>query len=218
VTQRVGFDRLSIKAAVSRETFARLDIYVDLLLRWQQMMNLVSPATLNDVWNRHIADSLQIYRLAPEVYHWVDLGSGAGFPGLVTAICSAEHGLGKVALVESDKRKCAFLREVVRSTGARAEVFNGRIEEILPQYTGQIGAFSARALAPLDRLLTLVDQYLEKGVVAYFLKGKDYQDELTRVSDLSNYEWQVWPSEVHSEGVILKFGRQRAPFRQMDDC
>ena len=190
---------------VSRETAERLQIYVDHLRRWQGMMNLVSPTTLPLIWTRHIADSLQIYDLSPESRIWVDLGSGGGFPGLVTAIRLAECGEGKVILIESDKRKCSFLREVIRATGARAEVRCGRIEKELGEVAQPIDAFSARALAALPVLLAYVSPYLEQGAKAFFLKGKDVVKELTEVSDLSKYSYKIMPSKADAEGSVLEF-------------
>ena len=190
---------------VSRETMERLDIYVTLLLRWQKMLNLVAPSTLPQVWTRHIADSLQIHALAPDINHWVDLGSGGGFPGLVTAICLASEPAARVTLIESDKRKSSFLREVIRATGAPAVVISDRIEHVLPDFTDPVGAFSARALAPLPILLSYVDAHFKKGAKAYFLKGKAVDDELTEVADLSKYSYRSWPDRLQGEGTILEF-------------
>ena len=190
---------------VSRETVERLDIYVTLLLRWQKMLNLVAPSTLPQVWTRHIADSLQIHALAPDINHWVDLGSGGGFPGLVTAICLASNPAAHVTLIESDKRKSSFLREVIRATGAPAVVISDRIEHVLPNFTDPVEVFSARALAPLSVLLSFIDDHLKQGAKAYFLKGKDVERELTEVSDLHKYSYKIWPTYDRGEGSILEF-------------
>ena len=190
---------------VSRETLERLHIYVQLLLRWQKMLNLIAPSTLPQIWTRHIADSMQVYALAPEICHWVDLGSGGGFPGLVTSICLADQPDAHVTLIESDKRKSSFLREVIRATGAPAEVITGRIEQVLPDFTDPVDAFSARALAPLPVLLSFVDGHVHQGAKAYFLKGKDVERELTEVIDLHKYSYKSWPSYDRGEGSILEF-------------
>jgi 16S rRNA (guanine527-N7)-methyltransferase len=203
---------------VSRETRDRFATYVSLLQRWQKMMNLVSPATLDQIWSRHVADSIQIFELAPLVRHWVDLGSGGGFPGMVTAIRLAEVGAGQVILMESDKRKCSFLREVIRETGARAEVVAGRIEVELAHFESPIEAFSARALASLPVLLDYVEPHLQKGAKAFFLKGKDVQKELTEVPDLFRYSYRIWPSRIQADGSIVEFSIEPGKKPRMDDA
>jgi 16S rRNA (guanine527-N7)-methyltransferase len=190
---------------VSRETEEKLEIYVGLLIRWQKILNLIAPNTIPHIWGRHIADSLQIHSLAPDIIHWVDLGSGGGFPGLVTAIRLFAKPMAHVTLIESDKRKCSFLREVIRATGCTAEVISDRIENVLPVYKAPIEAFSARALAPLTKLLPFVDDHLGQGAKAYFLKGKDAQRELTEVVDLPRYKYKSWPSLEEGGGCILEF-------------
>ncbi len=161
------------------ETEARLAIYAELLHKWQKVINLVAPSTLSQLWTRHFADSLQVQAAAPAARLWADLGSGGGFPGLVTAISLAEVPGAKVHLIESDQRKCAFLREVSRETHAPAIVHQGRIEDILPKLDELIEAVSARALAPLPILLGYAGDLLEKGAVGLFLKGEHLADELT---------------------------------------
>src|SRR5580692_3450923 len=133
-------DRAAARALlpIAPEMEARLAVFADLLLKWQKVINLVSAATLPQLWTRHFVDSLQVQAVAPEVRLWVDLGSGAGFPGLVTAIALADVPGAQVHLIDSDQRKCAFLREVSRETGAPAVVHTGRIEDIAPEIPGQI--------------------------------------------------------------------------------
>lgn len=157
---------------------ARFDVYAALLVKWQATINLVAASTLPQLWTRHVADSLQVQAALPDARLWADLGSGAGFPGLVTAIRLAETPGAKVHLIESNQRKCAFLREVSRETQAPAEVHCGRIEIILPQL-GRLDAVSARALAPLPQLLTYADSALQTGATGVFLKGEHLEDELT---------------------------------------
>ena len=145
---------------VSRETLTRLLAYQALLGRWQQRINLVGPATLDDFWARHAADSAQLLALAGDRRIWLDLGSGGGFPGLVVAIMLAESG-GHVHLVESDGRKAAFLRTVIREVGVPASVHNRRAEELAmagEASLADVQVISARALAPLPDLLELVLQ------------------------------------------------------------
>lgn len=157
---------------VSRETLARLEAYAALLQKWQKAINLVSPGTLPKLWERHMLDSAQLIRLAPPGGLWLDLGSGAGFPGLVLAIL----GVREVRLVESDARKCAFLREAARITAAPATVIHARIEDVTPFPADVV---VARALAPLDKLLGFASPFLGKTGVGLFLKGQDVEAELT---------------------------------------
>lgn len=113
---------------VSRETWARLRQYGDIVRKWQKTINLISPTTVGDLWERHILDSLQIWALDPQPKSWLDMGSGAGFPGIVTGICLAEHGAGWVYLIESNQKKAAFLRNTIVQTGARASVHPVRVD------------------------------------------------------------------------------------------
>jgi 16S rRNA (guanine527-N7)-methyltransferase len=166
--------------AVSRETQDRLRAYVAELERWQTVKNLVGPATLDQIWTRHIADSAQLLRLAPTARRWLDLGSGAGFPGLVIAILLGEGA--DVHLVESNGRKCAFLRAAIRATGARAVVHEARIEAVMSNFTGRIDIVTARALAPLVRLLPMVKDLLRTGAMGIFPKGQDLDAELTEAT------------------------------------
>ena len=133
---------------VSRETQERLEIYGDLLTKWNPRINLVSKKSLDEMWTRHFADSAQIFALAPHsVDHWVDMGSGGGFPGLVVAILGQDGGSPRrMTLIESDARKAAFLRVVIRETGLTATVLNERIEKAAPQ---SANVLSARALTDL---------------------------------------------------------------------
>jgi 16S rRNA (guanine527-N7)-methyltransferase len=140
---------------------------------------LVGKSTLDDIWVRHFADSLQVSQAVPEARRWLDLGSGAGFPGLVTAITFADEPGARVHLIEADQRKCAFLQTVARETAAPAIIHCGRIETILPALLEPIDAISARALAPLENLILYVEKYIEKGATGVFSKGKQAEAELT---------------------------------------
>jgi 16S rRNA (guanine527-N7)-methyltransferase len=191
---------------LSADTQARFSVYAELLCKWQKTINLVAASTLPQLWTRHFADSLQIQAAAPEAIHWVDIGSGGGFPGLVIAIRLAEVPGAKVHLIESDQRKCAFLREVSRETHAPAEIHQGRIEAILPQINGPIDAVSARALAPLPALIDYAAPLIEKGAVGLFLKGEHVADELTalRVADrFTNYDVAAIRSVTSSAAQLL---------------
>ncbi|MGO9391430.1 16S rRNA (guanine(527)-N(7))-methyltransferase RsmG [Rhodoblastus sp.] len=158
----------------------RLMIYASLLKRWQDKINLVGRSTIDDLWARHFEDSLQLLPLAGHWRNWVDLGSGGGFPGMVIAI-AAGNEQKTVHLVESDKRKAAFLREVSRETGANVKIHVDRIEKVLPEliYAIQFQVVSARALAPLEVLLGYSRPIIEKGGIGLFLKGKGLPGELT---------------------------------------
>jgi 16S rRNA (guanine527-N7)-methyltransferase len=166
-------------ADLPEETLRRLEIYANLLEKWQRVVNLVGTSSLGDLWVRHFADSLQVSHAVPEARRWLDLGSGAGFPGLVTAIKYAEAPVARVHLVEADRRKCAFLQNVIRETSAPAIVHCGRLEKILPALDEKIDAVSARALAPLGALLGYAEKFLDQGAVGVFSKGKHLGAELT---------------------------------------
>jgi 16S rRNA (guanine527-N7)-methyltransferase len=166
-------------ADLPEATLRRLEIYANLLEKWQRAVNLVGKSTLDDLWGRHFADSFQVSEAVPEARRWLDLGSGAGFPGLVTAIKYADDPEARVHLVEADGRKCAFLQTVVRETSAPAIVHCGRLENVLPALDEQIEAVSARALAPLDALLRYAEKFVDKGAAGVFSKGELVEAELT---------------------------------------
>ena len=187
---------------VSRETFERLEVYESLIRKWNPRINLVGKSTLDVLWSRHFIDSAQIYRLAPHpVSHWADLGVGGGFPGLVVAIMGMESGSPpRVTLVESDARKCAFLRTVIRETEAPAVVINDRIENIAPL---EVDVLSARALADLTKLLSFAARHLRKGGTAIFPKGETWREELKNAQTAWNFDYQVAKSETQDGPVIL---------------
>lgn len=189
---------------VSRETIARLEIYVALLRRWQPAQNLVSPKTLGEVWQRHIADSAQLAALFPGVLRWVDLGSGAGLPGLVTAILLAGREGAVVHLVESNQRKCAFLRSVIRETGAPALVHEGRIESVLKQWREPVDFISARALASLGDLLELAEPLFAAGTRAAFHKGGDFDTELAEASKSWSLDLVRHKSMIDRDSTIVE--------------
>jgi len=198
--------------SVSRETISRLKTYEKLLKQWQKTINLVGAGTLEQTWSRHFADSAQLLDLAPlSTNRWVDLGSGAGFPGLVLAILLAEREGAHVALVESDTRKAAFLGEVARQTGVPVDIYPERIEKAATQYmVGQVDAITARGLAPMPRLLELVAPYFSGSTVGLFLKGREAQSEL----DAANQGWELLteqcPSQTDKEGQIILVRALRA--------
>jgi 16S rRNA (guanine527-N7)-methyltransferase len=178
---------------VSRETEARLDRYVDLLLQWQAKTNLVAPSTLPTLWTRHIADSLQLLGVAPAAKVWIDLGSGGGFPGVVLACALAETPGTMVHLVERNARKAAFLREALRVTGVRGMVHLAEIRDTGDRITGPVDCVTARAVAPLSQLIGFVEPLVRKGAKALFLKGQDVEAELTEATKY----WKITP-HLHS--------------------
>ncbi len=187
---------------VSRETLNRLKLYEALLQKWTPRINLVSRTSLAEAWQRHILDSMQIFDLAPHpVDHWVDIGSGGGFPGLVIAIMGMDdRSPSRVTLVESDTRKCAFLRNVIRETGAPASVVNDRIENIPPL---QADILSARALANLTQLVSYADLHLSKSGTAIFPKGASWENELSEAQRTWNFGHRVVKSVTQTGPVIL---------------
>ncbi|WP_407943136.1 16S rRNA (guanine(527)-N(7))-methyltransferase RsmG [Methylobacterium oxalidis] len=196
-------DRVLTAAGVSRETAERLDIYVAQLRRWQGVKNLVGPATLAEVWTRHVADALQLLALAPQARTWLDLGSGAGIPGAILAIAGADRPGFRVDLVESNARKCAFLTEVVRLTGAPARVHNARIENVIGAHQG-VEIVCARALAALDQLLAWTEPVLKSGTTGLFPKGREVEAELTEAARRWRFVYDLLPSQTDSAARIVR--------------
>jgi 16S rRNA (guanine527-N7)-methyltransferase len=189
---------------VSRETGDKLRAYADLLRKWQAKINLVGPATIPDLWRRHFLDSAQLFSHLP-AGPVLDLGSGAGFPGLVLAIMRGEGG-DLVHLAESDLRKGAFLREAARLTGAPAILHTGRIETLKPF---EISAVTARALAPVNTLLTLIEPFLTQAPKCLFLKGEKLEDELTEAAKDWKMTFDRIPSVSDPTGFILSLKEVR---------
>ena len=196
-------DDFRAEADVSHETLDHLKTYAALLTRWQGRMNLVGRGSQDDIWRRHFLDSAQLLPLMraarPDLEDpiWLDLGSGAGFPGLVLAIM----GAGQVHLVESNARKCAFLRQVIRETGATAIVHNQRIEDlddILPD------VITSRALASIEKLLDLSERFLGPKTEIWLHKGQYIENELTQATISRNIEVEKHPSRSDPSGTILR--------------
>jgi 16S rRNA (guanine527-N7)-methyltransferase len=184
-----------IRDNVSRETFRLMEIIVSQLVKWQARINLVSPGTMTSIWQRHIADSLQLVALAPDALRWIDLGSGGGFPGLVVAAAFADKPGFLMSLVESNGKKCAFLRETARLAGLPVEVLQGRIEDVVSKLPDRFDVVSARALAPLTVLLGLAEPLLSNGATGLFHKGQDVDDEV-RTATIS---WNLDANLIHSQ-------------------
>jgi 16S rRNA (guanine527-N7)-methyltransferase len=188
---------------VSRETAERLDRFVAILQEWQQRMNLIARSTEATIWTRHIADSLQLLDLAPAARTWVDLGSGAGFPGLVLACALAETPHARVHLIESSTKKAGFLAEAVRATGAPAMVHALRVADFAKINVEPIEIVTARALAPLDELLATAFPLLKRGAQGLFLKGQDVDTELTAAAKCWTIQSTLAPSRTEPKSRIV---------------
>ena len=193
---------------VSRETGERLKAFVALLEKWQPAENLISAKTLPEIWRRHVADSAQLLPMFPETRTWLDMGTGAGFPGMVVAIFGVERAGTEVLLIESNRRKCAFLRTAIRETGAPATVHEGRMEDVLPGIARPERVI-ARAVAPLARLLELAEPLMGQGVPAAFHKGQDFQSEIDAASQTFAFDLVRHDSKVGEGGVILEISALR---------
>lgn len=190
---------------VSRETMERLTIYADLLIKWQRRINLVGPATIKTLWMRHFADSLELVEHAPgRAENWMDMGTGAGFPGLVIAACGEQKNL-QIDLVESNSKKCAFLREVSRHIKVSVNIHNCRVEAIDSQAIQEMSldVVTARALAPLDLLLKLAEKPFENGAVGIFPRGQDIEDELTACAKYWKMKSEIVDRNYGLPGKIL---------------
>lgn len=173
---------------VSRETLQRLSAYVELLLQWQKRINLISPATVPEIWTRHILDSTQLMQIKPQARDWLDLGSGGGLPGLVIGCFLADVPGGHIHLVESNGKKAAFLRHVAISLDLPVHVTVGRIEDVLESLP-QPEIVTARALASLTDLIGYTNLLLKKGGIGLFPKGRDAEEELTEAQ--RNWQFSV---------------------------
>ncbi len=192
---------------VSRETGERLAAFVRLVEKWQRAENLVASGTLPEIWRRHVADSAQLVPLFPAAARWLDLGSGGGFPGMIVAILTADRPGACVHLVESNTRKCAFLRTAVRETGAPAVVHQGRIEDVLAGWAEPVEVITARALAALPELLRMTAGLIGPERRAAFLKGADYRREIDEAAEAFDVDLVVHGSRVADDSVILEVRR-----------
>ncbi|GGD21486.1 16S rRNA (guanine(527)-N(7))-methyltransferase RsmG [Sinisalibacter lacisalsi] len=192
-------------ADVSRETTQRLEIYAQLLAKWNPAINMVGKSTLPDLWTRHFQDSAQIFGLlGPQEVTCVDMGAGGGFPGLVIAILAKEKmPQFHMHCIESDQRKAAFLNTVIRETGLSATVHAKRIEDVAPLDANVV---MARALASLTVLLDYAKRHLGPDGRAIFLKGASYQKEVDEALASWDFRLDTYPSETNSGATILKIG------------
>jgi 16S rRNA (guanine527-N7)-methyltransferase len=187
---------------VSRETVARLRMFEALVKKWTKKINLVSKSDAEKIWERHIVDSIQIYDLAPKEGIWLDIGSGGGFPGIVAAVMAKEASPERAfILVDSDQRKCAFLRTAARELELNVKVITDRVEKIEPL---NATVMSARALGDLNSLLGYVERHLEVGGTALFPKGVSWESEHTAAQQHWSYEIEAIKSETNSDATILK--------------
>lgn len=188
---------------VSNDVAALLDRLVELFMQRQQKINLVARSTIPELWSRHVADSLQLIALAPSARVWIDLGSGGGFPGLVIACALAGQAGVRVHLVESTKKKATFLEETTRALGLPAIVHAVRIEEFAATFDERPDIVTARAVAPLDKLLELAAPLLKSGAKGLFLKGQDVEAELTHAAKCWTINSTLVPSKTNPQARVV---------------
>ena len=208
---RAEIDLLNSIYPVSRETISRLERYNAILRQWQAKTNLVAHSTLEEFWYRHVADSLQIVALKSDARRWADIGSGGGFPGLVMAIVLGTEKPGsdlEISLVESIRKKCAFLSQVALQTGIRVNVHPKRIEDATDELKGA-EVITARALASLEKLLELTGDQISGDRVALFHKGRDYRAELEECRGKWDFDLLVHESVLGADSVVLEIANAR---------
>ena len=188
---------------VSRETVARLDRFAALLVEWHSRFNLIAASTASCIWTRHIADSLQLVGLAPKARKWADLGSGAGFPGVPIACALAEQADAEVHLIESNNKKAAFLREAIQVTGVPAAVHAERVADFSKRFRGELDVVTARALAPLPKLLSIAYPLLKTGAEGIFPKGQDVEAELTQAAKCWSIQASLVPSRTDPKSRVV---------------
>lgn len=187
---------------VSRETLERLEVFEATIQKWNPRINLVSRDSLEQLWVRHIADSIQVFRCAESPDRWVDIGSGGGFPGIIVAILAADEAPEtRVTLIESDNRKSAFLRAAARECGVGVTVVSDRIEHVDSQLADVL---SARALADLTDLLGFAERHLSPSGIALFPKGVNWKKEVDNAQREWRFEFETVRSLTEAEAVILK--------------
>ena len=194
---------------VSRETFEKFSIYYKTLIKWQNSINLISKNTIEGVWERHFLDSAQLYEITKHIEgNIIDFGSGAGFPGLILAMM----GHTKIHLVESDQKKCTFLREVSMLSETDVTVHNNRIENL---EFFEVELITARAIAPLNRLIDYAEAFANKSLTNYkfpkmlFLKGKSYKQEISELSKRQSFSIEEFESITDKSGdvgIMSSFG------------
>ena len=199
-----SFEKFCSYQNVSRETYQKFQIYYDTLIKWQKSINLISRSNSDDIYLRHFLDSAQLYKFTKKINgNILDFGSGAGFPGLVLALMGNKN----IILVESDQKKCAFMREVAMLSNTLVKIYNCRIEDL--DYINA-DLIIARALAPLDRLIEYVEMYQKKTSFhqkkipkLLFLKGKSYNDEIIKLKKTRKIDYKIYPSLTNEFSKIL---------------
>ena len=189
---------------VSRETEQRFEVFVELLGRWRKATNLIAESTFPSVWTRHVADSAQLLALAPDATRWLDMGSGAGFPGLIVAIQLADVPGAVVHCVDSDQRRCAFLREAARATGAPAVIHPVRVESLRPEDAGIVDCVTARAFAPLLLTLEFAKPWLESGAPGLFPRGRSAAKDLQQDPPSPRFAIETIRSVIEPDAAILR--------------
>ncbi len=210
-SDRARFERQYDVPALTME---RLDVYADLLRHWQRAKNMVSNTTLDQFWSRHVFDSYQLLELGRPDANWVDLGSGAGLPGLVVAlgrtVSTEKMTSGSVTLIEANGRKCAFLRAVSRETKVPVTILNNRIESVsIPDLPHSPDIITARALAPLDKLTELMVPLMAPETVALVHKGQDFASEIEKASKYCDFDVIQHKSQLDDRSVILALSKLR---------
>ena len=199
-----SYNKFCIYQYVSRETFEKFEIYYDILIKWQKSLNLVSKSTIENTWQRHFLDSAQLYKFTREIDgNILDMGSGAGFPGIILAMM----GNININVVESDQKKCTFMREVARLTNTKLKIHNCRVEDL--EFSNP-DLITCRALAPLNKLIEYVENHMKKNIMSeqklpkmLFLKGKKFNEELKELKKFSKLKFSVHPSITDEHGKIL---------------
>lgn len=205
---------------VSRETLDRLETYADLLARWNQRINLVSPGTIKDLWKRHISDSIQLAALAPKrAETWIDLGSGAGLPGLIVAAARQDFDpLERMVVVDSDSRKCAFMSEAARAMNIPVEVRSQRLAIRSGEKAAEpFDIISARALAPLPLLLDYAAPFIKNTTICLFPKGKTRNTEIAEAQRSWHMKLEEIPSVSDPSGAVLRI-REVSRMAESNEC
>ncbi|MEL6819381.1 MAG: 16S rRNA (guanine(527)-N(7))-methyltransferase RsmG [Pseudomonadota bacterium] len=196
---------------VSRETFSRLDAFSEDFDAWANRINLVAPSTREEFWRRHVIDSLQLIAIRRDAKVWADIGSGGGFPGLIIAIALADDRDSRVTLVESNRKKCAFLQMAKAKYAPRTNVVPARIEEAIPKIDAP-EIVTARALADLETLLSMTRSWLEKSTAGLFMKGREYVGEIEKSRTHWQFDLVTYESRTAADSAILEVSKL-APLR-----
>jgi 16S rRNA (guanine527-N7)-methyltransferase len=200
VLDAVGYQALT---GASDAQMADLTRFQELLAEWNAVMNLVGPLTIDTYWTRHALDSSQLMPLAPEALTWADLGAGAGLPGVVLAILLKGRAEAKVHLIESMTKRCRFLEVVAKDLDLPVEIHNVRAEELKLK----VDVVTARACAPMTKLLGFAEPYLHRGALGLFLKGQDVAAELSEASSAWKFASELRPSQSDPRGRIVQVKR-----------